>query len=75
MFNCRTIILPPYLSSSAISLPLALFAWTDIYGAAIAELCEYGGTQNRPEHDVMPMDMPPMVPGSIVGIRPCLALA
>lgn len=32
-------------------------------------------TQNHSECDVKPVDMPPMVSGSIVGIRPYLALA
>ena len=44
------------------------FAWTNIYGTTAAEFSEYGGTQNRPEYDVMPVDMPPMVSSSIVGI-------
>lgn len=55
-------------SPSAISLPLALFAWTNIYGAAAADFFEYGGTKKRPENDVMPVDMPLMVSRSIVGI-------
>ena len=56
-------------------LPLALFEWTNIYGAATVGFCEYGGTQNRLEYDEKPADMPPMVFRSIVGIRPCHTLA
>ena len=39
------------------------------------QACEYGGTQNRPKRDWEPVDMPPMVSESIVGIQPCPTLA
>ena len=62
-------------SSPAISLSLTLFAWTIIYEWAASAFCEYGGIQNRPEYDVKPVDMLPVVLGSIGSIRPHLTQA
>ena len=48
---------------------------TIIYELATPAFCEYGGIQNRPEYDVKPVDMLPVVLGSIGSIRPHLTQA
>ena len=42
-----------------------------IPGSATVAFCEYGGTQNRPEHNEKPVNMPPMDLRAIGGILPC----
>ena len=49
--------------------------WHYVYESVAASFCEYGGTQNRPEYDEKPMDMPPMDPGTLGGILPYSTLA
>ena len=48
---------------------------TIIYELASPALCEYGGKQTLPEYSERPVDMPPMVSGSVGGIRPGLTMA
>lgn len=46
-----------------------------IYELTPPAFCEYGSTQNRLEYSEKPVDMPPMLSGSIGGTRPCLTMA
>ncbi len=48
---------------------------TIIYELATPAFCEYGGIQTSPEYSERPVDMPPMVSGSVGGIRPGLTMA